>query len=144
MLLAVAHELTPSRPQMGHTPQFEGILSRCDGKILLIDTGAPSCFSNCMLCSALTASSCAGISRAYGGAHSSLSLTYTLTPASALTVSDALSLGLVDLQDADPEATLKGDEMSRTWVEKEVVEALYTAGRATEVLDEREQVVKIP
>lgn len=24
----------------GHTPQFEGILSRCDGKILLIDTGA--------------------------------------------------------------------------------------------------------
>lgn len=23
----------------GHTPQFEGILSRCDGKILLIDTG---------------------------------------------------------------------------------------------------------
>lgn len=24
----------------GHTPQFEGILSRCDGKVLLIDTGA--------------------------------------------------------------------------------------------------------
>ncbi|BGP25899.1 serine/threonine protein phosphatase [Rhodotorula toruloides] len=115
--------LNVRRMVMGHTPQFEGILSRCDGKILLIDTG---------------------ISRAYGGAHSSLSLTYTLTPASALTVSDALSLGLVDLQDADPETTLKSDEMSRTWVEKEVVEALYTAGRATEVLDERERVVKIP
>lgn len=25
---------------MGHTPHFEGILSRCQGKILLIDTGA--------------------------------------------------------------------------------------------------------
>lgn len=61
-----------------------------------------------------------------------------------MTVSDALSLGLVDLQDADPEATLNGDEMSRTWVEKEVVSALYTDGRATEVLDERERVVKIP
>lgn len=24
---------------MGHTPNFEGVLSRCDGLILLIDTG---------------------------------------------------------------------------------------------------------
>ncbi|ORY65637.1 Metallo-dependent phosphatase-like protein [Leucosporidium creatinivorum] len=44
---------------MGHTPHFGGIVSRCDGKILLIDTG---------------------ISRAYGGAHSALEILYTLTP----------------------------------------------------------------
>lgn len=27
---------------MGHTPHFEGILSRCQGKVLLIDTGKTS------------------------------------------------------------------------------------------------------
>lgn len=43
---------------MGHTPQFKGILGRCQGKILLIDTG---------------------ISSAYGGALSALEIQYTLT-----------------------------------------------------------------
>ncbi|KAG0151763.1 hypothetical protein CROQUDRAFT_650800 [Cronartium quercuum f. sp. fusiforme G11] len=43
---------------MGHTPQFKGILGRCTGKILLIDTG---------------------ISSAYGGALSALEIQYTLT-----------------------------------------------------------------
>jgi len=44
---------------MGHTPDFEAIVSRCNGKIIIIDTG---------------------ISRGYGGALSALSIYYTLTP----------------------------------------------------------------
>ncbi|GAA6018159.1 hypothetical protein JCM8202_000204 [Rhodotorula sphaerocarpa] len=106
----------------GHTPQFEGILSRCDGKILLIDTG---------------------ISRAYGGAHSSLSISYTLTPASALSVQDALAHELVSTADADPEATLQamGDSI---WLEEEVVEALYTRGRETELIGRWQRVIEEP
>jgi len=42
---------------MGHTPNFEKIVSRCNGKIIIIDTG---------------------ISHAYGGALSALSVEYTL------------------------------------------------------------------
>ncbi|TNY18572.1 Metallo-dependent phosphatase-like protein [Rhodotorula diobovata] len=120
----VCEALKVRRLVMGHTPQFEGILSRCDGKVLLIDTG---------------------ISRAYGGAHSSLSLTYTLTPASSLPLADALALSLVSLSDPDPEATLRGEgELARTWVETEVVEALYTRGRESETLGKWERVVVVP
>ncbi|GAA5914978.1 hypothetical protein JCM8208_005021 [Rhodotorula glutinis] len=115
--------LNVRRLVMGHTPQFEGILSRCDGKVLLIDTG---------------------ISRAYGGAHSSLSLTYTLTPASALPLADALSFSLVTLDDPAPEQTLAGPQLARTWVETELVEALYTKGRDSETLVRSERVVVVP
>ncbi|KAH7926120.1 Metallo-dependent phosphatase [Leucogyrophana mollusca] len=44
---------------MGHTPDFERIVSRCGGKVIIIDTG---------------------ISHAYGGKLSALSIEYTLTP----------------------------------------------------------------
>ncbi|KAG8877968.1 hypothetical protein FRB98_006424 [Tulasnella sp. 332] len=44
---------------MGHTPHFAHILSRCDGKIIIIDTG---------------------ISHAYGGILSAAKFTYTLWP----------------------------------------------------------------
>ncbi|KZP00474.1 Metallo-dependent phosphatase [Calocera viscosa TUFC12733] len=44
---------------MGHTPTFTNIVSRCDGKIIIIDTG---------------------ISHAYGGVLSALAIHYTLTP----------------------------------------------------------------
>ncbi|KAH9821567.1 Metallo-dependent phosphatase-like protein [Melampsora americana] len=50
--------LKVKRLVMGHTPQFKGILGRCQGKILLIDTG---------------------ISSAYGGALSALEIQYTLS-----------------------------------------------------------------
>ncbi|KAF8338380.1 Metallo-dependent phosphatase-like protein [Amanita rubescens] len=63
---------------MGHTPHFENIVSRCNGKIIIIDTG---------------------ISHAYGGALSALSIDYTLEP---------VSRGGIE-----------------KWVEKEVVRALY-------------------
>ncbi|GAA5929965.1 uncharacterized protein JCM15063_004679 [Sporobolomyces koalae] len=46
---------------MGHTPNFEGIVERCQGRVLLIDTG---------------------ISKAYGGSHSFLEIQHTLTPKS--------------------------------------------------------------
>ncbi|KAL1739079.1 Metallo-dependent phosphatase-like protein [Schizophyllum fasciatum] len=44
---------------MGHTPDFHGIVSRCGGKIIIIDTG---------------------ISHAYGGALSALEVVYELVP----------------------------------------------------------------
>jgi len=44
---------------MGHTPHFNGIVSRCNGKILLIDTG---------------------ISKVYGGVLSAAKMTYSLSP----------------------------------------------------------------
>jgi len=44
---------------IGHTPDFKRIVSRCGGKVIVIDTG---------------------ISHAYGGVLSALSITYSLTP----------------------------------------------------------------
>ncbi|KAF8627058.1 hypothetical protein AX17_006398 [Amanita inopinata Kibby_2008] len=64
---------------MGHTPDFHNIVSRCNGKIIIIDTG---------------------ISHAYGGVLSALSIQYSLIP----TIN----------QDG-------GD----SWEEREVVTALY-------------------
>ncbi|KNZ62137.1 uncharacterized protein VP01_130g15 [Puccinia sorghi] len=51
--------LNVRRMVMGHTPQFNGITSRCDGMILLIDTG---------------------ISSAYGGPLTALEINYSLEP----------------------------------------------------------------
>ncbi|PCH42207.1 Metallo-dependent phosphatase [Wolfiporia cocos MD-104 SS10] len=58
---AVLEKTGTRRMIMGHTPDFEKIVSRCGGKIIVIDTG---------------------ISHAYGGALSALSITYTLQPLS--------------------------------------------------------------
>ncbi|KAH9454292.1 hypothetical protein Pst134EB_014386 [Puccinia striiformis f. sp. tritici] len=55
---AIQH-LKVRRMVMGHTPQFKGITSRCNGKILLIDTG---------------------ISSAYGGPLTALEINYSLVP----------------------------------------------------------------
>ncbi|CAK5268383.1 unnamed protein product [Mycena citricolor] len=63
---------------MGHTPDFSNIVSRCNGKIIIIDTG---------------------ISHAYGGVLSALSIHYTFTPV--------------------------GDDAAGQWKEREVVSALY-------------------
>lgn len=54
---AVLDKLGARRMIMGHTPNFEKIVSRCGGKIVIIDTG---------------------ISRAYGGALSALEIAYSL------------------------------------------------------------------
>ncbi|KAF5382177.1 hypothetical protein D9615_004405 [Tricholomella constricta] len=81
------------RMVMGHTPDFEGIVARCSGKIIIIDTG---------------------ISHAYGGVLSALSIHYTLTPV--------------------------GNHEEQRWVEKEVVSALYPDRQEVLVVDEREVV----
>jgi len=75
---------------MGHTPDFHGIVSRCGGKIIIIDTG---------------------ISRAYGGVLSALSIYYTLTP-------------------------IPGE--INKWIEREVVSALYKDRREVLADDSRE------
>lgn len=72
---------------MGHTPDFKKIVSRCDGKIIIIDTG---------------------ISHAYGGALSALSIHYTLTPI-ASTV----------------DGTPAGENRQQAWKEIEVITAIY-------------------
>jgi len=64
---------------MGHTPNFEKIVSRCNGKIIIIDTG---------------------ISHAYGGVLSALSIDYTLTP-------------------------VPSSSSEKKWREQEVVRAVY-------------------
>ncbi|KEP51008.1 serine-threonine protein phosphatase [Rhizoctonia solani 123E] len=69
---------------MGHTPDFERQVSRCDGKIIIIDTG---------------------ISKAYGGVLSALSITYTLTPHT-------------------PSRFLAASN-ERAWTEHEVIKAIY-------------------
>ncbi|KAA1467613.1 Metallo-dependent phosphatase [Dentipellis sp. KUC8613] len=72
---AVLAKTGTRRMIMGHTPDFERIVSRCGGKIIIIDTG---------------------ISHAYGGVLSALTVDYTLKP-------------------------IGGDK----WKETEVVKALY-------------------
>lgn len=78
---------------MGHTPDFERIVSRCDGKIIIIDTG---------------------ISHAYGGALSALSIDYSLVPLPA---------------------SASGE---KRWREREVVKALYDGWHDVFVDHERE------
>jgi len=81
---------------MGHTPDFTGIKSRCGGKIIIIDTG---------------------ISHAYGGALSALSIHYTLTPSHSA-----------------------GQGREKVWTEREVVSALYPHQREV-LVDQERQVV---
>ncbi|KAG8744553.1 hypothetical protein FRC12_014777 [Ceratobasidium sp. 428] len=69
---------------MGHTPNFESMVSRCGGKIILIDTG---------------------ISKAYGGVLSALSITYTLQ--------------------SKPVSRLMSVVGARAWKEREVIKAVY-------------------
>ncbi|TFK75176.1 Metallo-dependent phosphatase [Pluteus cervinus] len=84
------------RMVMGHTPDFKNIVSRCDGKIIIIDTG---------------------ISHAYGGVLSALSIHYTFTP-----IGDA----------ENPE--------EQEWREREVISALYP-DRQDVLVDEQRHVV---
>ncbi|KAJ7650143.1 Metallo-dependent phosphatase-like protein [Roridomyces roridus] len=80
---------------MGHTPDFTGIVSRCNGKIIIIDTG---------------------ISHAYGGALSALSIHYTFTPVG------------------------ENEQGEPIWTEREVVSALYV-DRQDIIVDEERQAV---
>ncbi|KAF8529881.1 Metallo-dependent phosphatase-like protein [Gautieria morchelliformis] len=102
---------------IGHTPDFEKIVSRCRGKIIIIDTG---------------------ISKAYGGVLSALSITYTLTPIlSSFNVSVTSDLADTAQQQVLQEPDANAAE-PRKWVETEEIIALYPGRREQLVLEERE------
>lgn len=63
---------------MGHTLNYDGIVSRCDAKILLIDTYVriPLHVYTLLTCNGPFS----GMSPAYGGILSALDIRYTLTP----------------------------------------------------------------
>ncbi|EJU05007.1 Metallo-dependent phosphatase [Dacryopinax primogenitus] len=79
----VLHKLGVRRLIMGHTPTFTNIVSRCGGRIIIIDTG---------------------ISHAYGGVLSALSIRYSLTP---------------------NETTYDDETGTQEYIEREVVSAVY-------------------
>jgi len=87
---------------MGHTPDFQKIVSRCDGKIIIIDTG---------------------ISHAYGGALSALSIHFTLTP----------------IRSTPNDIPVGGNHRrQQVWTETEVVTAIYEGREELLVRNERQ------
>ncbi|KAM0750927.1 Metallo-dependent phosphatase [Meredithblackwellia eburnea MCA 4105] len=100
---------------MGHTPHFEGPVMRCNGKVLLIDTG---------------------ISRAYGGAISAVEFLYTLSPI-AQEEDDVDNFG-------DEARRRRSPPMSTRWREKETVTAWFVGDRPNEVLVRDERVLELP
>jgi len=89
----VMEKIGVRRMIIGHTPDFEKIVSRCGGKVIIIDTG---------------------ISHAYGGVLSALSITYSLTP------------------------LLPTDNGETRWKERETVVAIYPDGQDLLADDVRE------
>jgi hypothetical protein len=84
----------------GHTPNFNQIVHRCDGDVIIIDTG---------------------ISKAYGGVLSALEITYDLYEQAA---------DVAGLDDGQETLSTKDALRSRTkFVEVEVVHALYARGK---------------
>ncbi|GAA96753.1 uncharacterized protein L969DRAFT_97102 [Mixia osmundae IAM 14324] len=100
---------------MGHTPQFEGIKSRCAGQVILIDTG---------------------ISSAYGGALAALEIMYTLTPAR-----DAPRPLGPDGQETPPPVPKPGEK--RKWAERELV-SVWTVGKRTQIIARKERTLHLP
>ncbi|KAF8340427.1 Metallo-dependent phosphatase-like protein [Cantharellus anzutake] len=90
---------------MGHTPTFDRQVSRCKGKIIIIDTG---------------------ISHAYGGVLSALRIEYTLTPVKSREYN--IFGRRIRL--------LVGGE--RTYLEREVINAVYPHKTEQFVVQERE------
>ncbi len=107
----------------GHTPNFEQIVSRCNGDVIIIDTG---------------------ISSAYGGVLASLEITYSLYNVSA---HDAGDLAVhaeagTEAQQQSPlavEVATTARDSTLRMREVEVVKAVYPDRQA--VLSRREGVV---
>ena len=131
---------------MGHTPHFEGIVSRCNGQVLLIDTG---------------------ISRAYGGSLSALEIRFTLKPlptgepAAPEAAQDAGVFtrqeepmpveddgSAIDLEEEGVKLLVqKAGELREgfsRWVEQERVSAIYTDERGEELMHLTRRVVDVP
>jgi hypothetical protein len=85
---------------LGHTPNFSKIVHRCDGDVIIIDTG---------------------ISKAYGGVLSALEITYDL-------YEEAGEVKELD-SEQEILSTEDGLRSSTKFVEVEVVHALYARGR---------------
>lgn len=91
------------------------IVSRCNGKIIIIDTGKFECHATFMYPYTYVL----GISHAYGGALSALSIDYVLTPLTSTDVHPPMA------------------RWQETWVERELVTAIYENGRETLADDAR-------
>ncbi|GAA5981379.1 hypothetical protein JCM5350_004386 [Sporobolomyces pararoseus] len=100
----VLKKLKVRRLVMGHTPNFEGMVSRCRGKILLIDTG---------------------ISRAYGGSHSFLEISHTLRPHSSDDYDDDDEEEHSYNEVLGVEEEKEEEKKGRKWIEHELVKAVY-------------------
>ena len=94
---------------------LQKIVSRCGGKILIIDTGGCLYISESQSVAYLRAG-IAGMSHAYGGALSALSVEYTLIP-------------IGEEEDASAEEP--------QWLEREIVKALYEDREQVLAVDER-------
>jgi hypothetical protein len=113
--------LTPQ----GHTPDFEKIVHKCNGTIIIIDTGEP------VFAHSLRLKLRAGISSAYGGVHSALEISYTLRPSQKLPSSPDHHQ---DPFVADPDTTAS----TTSYIEREEVYAIYPDSRVKIVTEERE------
>jgi len=98
---------------MGHTPTFDKMVSRCGGKIIIIDTG---------------------ISHAYGGVLSALDIVYTLSPITDIGSASSAS------GSRQPGAKLMKEEKKKitSYLEREVITAVYPDKRVLLVSEERE------
>ncbi|KAF8514535.1 Metallo-dependent phosphatase-like protein [Hysterangium stoloniferum] len=121
---AVTTKIGVRRLIMGHTPDFDKIVSRCGGKIIIIDTG---------------------ISKAYGGVLSALSINYTLTPESRSTatvaVDNTANATVSNIVTMDSNSTSTQQSIGKgvgTWKEREHIIAIYPNRREELVLEERE------
>ncbi|KIJ52500.1 hypothetical protein M422DRAFT_26084 [Sphaerobolus stellatus SS14] len=112
---------------MGHTPDFKQIVSRCRGKVIIIDTG---------------------ISKAYGGRLSALGITYTLSPIAGTFSSTSSSdmdatvisntTSPLNITATELEFTKKQNKGIGKWKERELVRAIYPDQELQLALDERE------
>ena len=100
---AIGQDRNPSLPAdttPGHTPNFNQIVHRCDGDVIIIDTG---------------------ISKAYGGVLSALEITYDLYEQAAEVGELDYDQKALNAQDALRSKT--------KFIEVEVVHALYARGK---------------
>ncbi|KAL7419822.1 hypothetical protein Q5752_005738 [Cryptotrichosporon argae] len=123
----------------GHTPDFEKIVSRCNGSVIIIDTG---------------------ISSAYGGVLSALEIVYTLTPETPQTLyvprlsgdsdqtvfardtpveadDDAAVSGRDERGDAADKAAQQDAALRSRWIEREEVHAIYEHKRVRLAVEQR-------
>ncbi|WVR04071.1 hypothetical protein IAU60_001070 [Kwoniella sp. DSM 27419] len=101
----------------GHTPNFDHMVSRCNGSVIIIDTG---------------------ISSAYGGVLSALEIIYTLTP---VDTGDHRQDPFMAPQTHNSNVTITTEGLKGRFMEREEVHAIYERRRVQLALEEREVVL---